>query len=135
MSPPYAGGRWRRWALPPWAMAREIGEAQRLITRSLGAPPRHFRAAVGMANGFVAPILERHRLVRVGWSARAYDTRTRDPARVWARIERTLAPGVVILLHDGAPHGGSVAILAHVLAKLDERGYRCVLPEIGRTEP
>jgi len=122
------------WALPPAAMAREIGQAQQTLS-SMGPPPRLFRAVVGMANPFVAPLLARHGLVRVGWSARGYDATTADPDVVLRRILRDLRPGVVILLHEGAPHGRSVEIITRVLEALAERGYRCVLPSLSATPP
>lgn len=122
------------WALPPAAMAREIEQAQ-LALSSLGPPPRLFRAVVGMANPFVAPVLARHGLVRVGWSARGFDATTADPEVVLRRILRDLRPGAIILLHEGAAHGRSVEIIARVLDALSERGYRCVLPTLSATPP
>lgn len=118
------------WALPPRAMRREIEQAQHTLT-GLGATPRVFRAVVGMANPFVAPVLERQGLVRVGWSARGFDATTSNPDVVLQRIVRDLQPGAVILLHEGAAHGRSVEIISRVLDTLAERGYRCVLPEIS----
>ena len=118
------------WATPPRAMARQIGAAQQVLQRLAGEPPRLFRAVVGMSNLFVDPLLRRHGLLRVGWSARGYDSISADPGVVWARLQRDLRPGAILLLHEGAAHGASVAILARVLAELDRRGYRCVLPAL-----
>jgi peptidoglycan-N-acetylglucosamine deacetylase len=118
------------WALPPAAMAREIGNAQRALSRLAGSAPRLFRAAVGMANPFVAPLLVRHGLHCIGWSARAFDSIEADPETVWRRLQRDLRPGAIVLLHEGAGHGRSTAILARVLDGLAELGYRCVLPQL-----
>ncbi|TXK60488.1 polysaccharide deacetylase family protein [Alkalisalibacterium limincola] len=122
------------WALPPSAIAGEIGQAQ-LTLSALGPAPRLFRAVVGMANPFVAPVLARHGLVRVGWSARGFDATTADPEVVVRRILRDLRPGAIILLHEGAAHGRSVEIITRVLDALSERGYRCVLPTLSATPP
>jgi peptidoglycan-N-acetylglucosamine deacetylase len=121
------------WALPPASIAAEIDAAQATLSRLAGAPPRLFRAVVGMANPFVAPRLDRHGLMHVGWSARAFDSRLADPARVWARLQRDLSPGAIVLLHEGAAHGRSVETLGHVLDRLDALGYRCVLPQPARS--
>ena len=117
------------WALPPARMRAEIESAQRTLREITGKAPRWFRAVVGMANPFVGPVLRDAGLARVAWSARGYDAVLRDPAAVVARIERDLAPGAIMLLHEGAKHGRNVETLALLLQRLDALGYRCVLPE------
>ncbi|MDH5824625.1 polysaccharide deacetylase family protein [Luteimonas sp. RD2P54] len=117
------------WALGPRRMAREIGQAQATLAALAGAPPRWFRSVVGMTNPFVAAPLRRHGLARVAWSARGFDAVRADPDAVAARIARDLAPGAIVLLHEGAPHGRSVEIVARVLERLQAAGYRTVLPE------
>lgn len=119
----------RFWRLPPWSIAREVDTAQATLAQLAGTPPRWFRAVVGMANPFVAAALRRHGLARVAWSARGFDGRVGDPARVIARLRRQLAPGAIVLAHEGAPHGRSVEVIAALLAMLDAAGYRTVLPE------
>ncbi len=118
----------RFWMLGPRAMAREIGHAQRALAELAGAPPRWFRSVVGMTNPFVAASLRRHGLVRVAWCARGFDAVDGDAARVLGRIEAGLAPGAIVLLHEGAPHGHSVHIVEAVLERLAERGYTATLP-------
>lgn len=117
------------WALPPVAMRTQIARAQQVLTGLAGTPPRWFRAVVGMANPFVAATLKPLGLARVAWCARGYDAREADPARVAARIAQGLRPGAIVLLHEGAPHGNSVAIVAAVLELLRVQGYATVLPE------
>lgn len=117
------------WALPPRAMRAQVDDAQATLTALTGTRPRWFRAVVGMANPFVAVALKRHGLARVAWSARGFDAVTADPLRTLARIERGLAPGAIVLLHEGARHGRNLETLAGVLARLDALGYRTVLPE------
>ncbi|MFC3814473.1 polysaccharide deacetylase family protein [Lysobacter sp. GCM10012299] len=119
----------RFWALPPKAMRAQIDDAQAALTQLAGAPPHWFRAVVGMANPFVASALKHHGLARVAWSARGFDAVLKEPAGVAARIERDLAPGAIVLLHEGARHGRNVETLAAVLDRLQQRGYRTVLPE------
>lgn len=116
------------WALGPKRMQREVAEAQELLTRLAGMPPRWFRAVVGMANPFLAAPLREHGLARVAWSARGFDALEPDPGKVVARIDRDLRPGAIVLLHEGAGHGRNVETLARLLDLLDRRGYRCVVP-------
>ena len=121
------------WALSPARMRREVGEAQATLQRITGVRPPWFRAVVGMANPFVAAALRAHGLARVAWSARGYDGLDGDPARALARIERGLRPGAIVLLHEGAPHGRNVELLALLLQRLRTLGYRAVLPDIDAT--
>ncbi|WP_096376504.1 polysaccharide deacetylase family protein [Lysobacter enzymogenes] len=118
------------WRLGPAAMRREIVEADRTLRELLpGYRLLWFRAVVGMANPFVARWLKRCGLARVAWSARGYDAVAAEPGRVVARVERDLAPGAIVLMHEGAGHGRSVETMAALLGRLGVLGYRCVLPE------
>jgi len=117
------------WALGPRRMREEVVRCQRTLGDLLGKPPLWFRAVVGHANPFVSAPLRECGLARVAWNARGFDAREADPHVVLRRIERTLAPGAIVLLHEGAPHGRSVETIALLLQRLDALGYRSVLPE------
>jgi peptidoglycan/xylan/chitin deacetylase (PgdA/CDA1 family) len=116
------------WALGPRRMAAEIGQAQRTLQAITGQPPRWYRSVVGMTNPFVAPVLRKLGLVRVGWSARGYDGVGCTPDGVLARLLPDLRPGAIVLLHEGAAHGHNLAIIERVLQALDERGLKAELP-------
>jgi len=118
----------RFWALGPRALAREIGDCQQVLAAIAGAPPRWYRSVVGMTNPFVAAVLHRHGLARVGWSARGFDGVGCTPETVVARIASGLVPGAIVLLHEGAAHGHNVAIVEAVLRQLQARGLRARLP-------
>ena len=117
------------WALPPARMREEIERTQATLRELTGATPHWFRAVVGMANPFVASVLKAHGMTRVAWSARGYDALASDPSVVADRIERNLAPGAIVLLHEGAKHGRNVEAVRAVLERLQARGYRAVLPD------
>lgn len=117
------------WALGPMRMRREIAETQTILACISGEPPRWFRAVVGMSNPFVHAALKAHGLARVAWSARGFDGVEADPQTVVARIERNLAPGAIVLLHEGAAHGRNVETLSLLLKRLETLGYRTMLPE------
>lgn len=123
------------WLLPPRRLEREIATTQMILHDIAGVRTRWFRAVVGMANPFVAAVLKRHDLARVAWSARGYDALAADPAWVVARIESDLAPGVIVLLHEGARHGRNVEALALLLQRLEVSGYGTILPEELESSP
>lgn len=123
------------WALGPARMRQQVAQAQATLTGIGGVAPRWFRAVVGMANPFVSAPLREHGLARVAWSARGFDAVASDPAAVVARIERDLGPGAIVLLHEGARHGRNVEAIALLLRRLEELGYRTVLPERLPPEP
>lgn len=116
------------WRLGPRRMVDEIGRCQQALSAITGTPPRWYRSVVGMTNPFVAAALRRHGLARVGWSARGFDGVDCQPDAVVARIARDLAPGAIVLLHEGAAHGHNPAIIESVLRQLQARGLPARLP-------
>jgi peptidoglycan/xylan/chitin deacetylase (PgdA/CDA1 family) len=125
----------RFWCLGPKRMAEEIRTAQRALSSLSGERPRWFRSVAGHTNPFVAPSLAEHGLARVSWSARGYDAVSGDPERVAQRVSRDLHPGAIVLLHEGAAHGQSVAIIRRVLETARARGLRAVLPQAAVPPP
>lgn len=117
------------WVLGPQRMRAEIEGCQRQLQAITGTAPRWFRAVVGHANPFVSAPLRDAGLARVGWSARGFDAVDGDVARVLGKIERGLAPGAIVLLHEGASHGRNVEMIAKLLQRLDALGHRAVLPD------
>lgn len=116
------------WRLPPRHMTREIVGAQQILFMLSNRPVRWFRAVAGHTNPFVAPVLQTLGLQRVAWSARAYDAVDGNVQRVSRKLFRRLRPGAVVLLHEGAAHGRSVAIIDAFLQGLERAGYRAQLP-------
>jgi len=117
------------WALGPSRMRREIAQCQEVLRAITGRAPRWFRAVVGHANPFVSAPLRDCGLARVAWDARAFDAVRSDPAAVVAGLERELAPGAIVLLHEGARHGRNVEMTGLLLQRMHALGYATVLPE------
>ena len=122
--------------LGPRGYATEISRAQDLLTHATGERPICFRAPAGLRNPFLAPVLRRLGLSLVSWTRRGFDTRERDPAKVLDRLVRGLAPGDILLLHDGnAARTASgqpivLAVLPPLLDRLATDRLRAVtLPE------
>ena len=114
------------------AMEREIRAAQEAIAAATGRAPRLFRAPVGIRNPWLDHVLARLDLRLVSWTRRGLDTVRTDPSRVAERLLRGLAPGDILLLHDGSSardaQGRAVALgaLDRVLDGLEAAGLRSV---------
>ena len=126
--------------LGPRRYAAEIARAQAMLHGITGETPTCFRAPAGLRNPFLAPVLHRLGLRLVSWTRRGFDTRERDPRRVLDRLTRDLAPGDILLLHDGnaARTAAGRPVVLEVLPRLLERfatdGLHAVTLNQGLTE-
>lgn len=118
----------RFWASGPRVAIREIASAQ----ASIGGTPTLFRAPAGMANIFVHRAAHLLGCTIIGWSIRALDTRASDPGSVAGRVASQVAPGKIIMLHEGhrADSGRSYhpEIVGAVLNVLAAEGWSSVIP-------
>jgi peptidoglycan/xylan/chitin deacetylase (PgdA/CDA1 family) len=120
------------WIAGPRRIAAEIDLCAELLRGGEDRPLCYFRAPAGLKNLFVAPELERRRLLLVGWEIRGLDTVRRDPVGIARRILRAAKPGAIILLHEGhrvanAPEFNPRCVEL-TLSGLAEQGYQCVIP-------
>lgn len=107
----------------PRRLRADIAAGQATLGELAGREPRFFRATAGLRNPFLEPVLARLGLQLASWTRRAYDTRCGDPATVLERLTRQLAPGDILLLHDGnaARTAQGKAVILAVLPPLLER--------------
>lgn len=118
------------WCLPPARIAVQIQRCNDVLRDITGTAPALFRAPVGTKNPAVHPALSRLGMTLVGWSARAFDTKTHDPERVVRRIMPDIDPGAIILLHQG--RRASLQMLSRVIDEVQRAGYRFVIPSPDR---
>jgi peptidoglycan/xylan/chitin deacetylase (PgdA/CDA1 family) len=85
----------------PGAFGRDIENAQSSIRKATGDVPHFFRAPAGLRNPFLDPVLNRLGLRYVTWTRRGFDTVKTDAQKVLRHLTRDLAPGDILLLHDG----------------------------------
>lgn len=105
----------------------ELRHAQAAMTKACGATPGLFRPPVGLSNPNTFRAARDLNLAVIGWSIRSLDTVIASPAKIVARIRRGLAPGAIILLHDGnMPPEKLVATVKSLLDMLHELGYEVV---------
>jgi peptidoglycan-N-acetylglucosamine deacetylase len=111
---------------------KEIAAAQRTLAELAGKPPRYFRSPAGFRSPLLDPVLHDMGIRLVSWTRRGYDTRRCDADFVAERLLHGLAPGDVLLLHDGhsarTPGGTPVVleVLPRVLDAVQLQGLRPV---------
>ncbi|SMF18891.1 Peptidoglycan/xylan/chitin deacetylase, PgdA/CDA1 family [Azospirillum oryzae] len=118
------------------AIRREVGEAQRILTDLAGRPPRFFKPPAGLRNPLLDPVLASFGLRLATWTRRGYDAVRRDPARVERRLVRNLAPGDLLMLHDGSAARGEdgrpvvLTVLPRLLDTVAAHGLTAVSLEV-----
>ena len=82
---------------------------------------------MGLSNPFTFYVARKLGLQVLGWTIRSLDTRISEPERIVQRITERLAPGDIILLHDGnIPAERLLPTVKLLLAKLREQNYAVV---------
>jgi peptidoglycan/xylan/chitin deacetylase (PgdA/CDA1 family) len=120
----------------PGRMRADIAAAQASLSDITGQAPLFFRPTAGLRNPFLEPVLAGLDLQLAAWTRRPYDTRDGRPLQVLQRLTRGLAPGDILLMHDGhtaTTAGGNpvvLEVLPRLLDTLRRRGLKPVtLPQ------
>jgi len=117
------------WCASAATVRRELDAGLESL-RLAGVSPTRFRPPAGIKNLWLAPALRTRGLACVGWSARGLECRHGDAETVAANATRDLAPGAILLMHEGhwVPSAIRVVAIRRVLERLREQGYPCVVP-------
>lgn len=111
-------------------LRREVGQAQATLTNIAGQSPLFFRAPAGFRSPMLDFVLTRMGLHYVAWTRRGFDGVQADPHNVLRRLERGLAAGDILLIHDGActdtAEPAVLAVLPKLLQQLSAGGLRSV---------
>ncbi len=123
----------------PRALAREIDDAQAVLSELAGRSPRLLRAPAGMRGPLLQPVLAKRGLELASWTRRGFDAVSRDIDAIYSRLASGLTGGEVVLLHDGrqgrAAHGSPrassrplpvIEVLPRLLEELSRLGLRSV---------
>jgi peptidoglycan/xylan/chitin deacetylase (PgdA/CDA1 family) len=107
-------------------MKADISAAQQKLGQITGRPPLFFRPTAGLRNPLLDPVLTQLNLQLAAWTRRPFDTYQGDAQCVYARLVKDLAPGDILLMHDGhaarTPSGEPVilTVLPRLLQKIGE---------------
>jgi peptidoglycan-N-acetylglucosamine deacetylase len=117
------------WCATPARVRRELDAGLEAL-RQAGITPTRFRPPAGVKNPWLAPALRARGLTCVGWSARGLEVWGGEAEAVASRVMRGVRPGSILLLHEGprVPAAIRVEAIRHVLERLCDQGYRCVVP-------
>lgn len=117
------------WCASPTRLGRELDEGLAALGAA-GVRPTRFRPPAGTRNLWLGRALAGRGLTCIGWSARGRESWCADAETVVRRVTCGLAPGAILLLHEGSrlPQAIRVHAIRRVLERLQELGYRCVVP-------
>ena len=110
---------------------QELVAAQEIIADLTGQAPRFFRAPAGLRNPLLDPALQSLGLTLVSWTRRGFDARDGNAASVARRLLRGLAPGDILVLHDGhaaRTHRGTPVSLEVLPRVLDAVAQAALVP-------
>jgi len=125
----------------PHRLARELVRASDLIERTTGTRPSWFRPPAGLLSPRIAPAVRLAGLKLVTWTASGRDgVRFTTVHAAVSRLEKFIAPGAVLVLHDAARDGDrepiACEVLRVVLDRMESAGLRSVrLSELCASRP
>lgn len=109
------------------ALASELDRAGELLGELTGASPRLVRPPYGTLDERVDWLLRARDLVPVMWSVDPEDWRRPDPETITGDVLADVAPGRIVLLHDGLRDGNAtVAAVPAIIDGLECAGYQLV---------
>jgi peptidoglycan/xylan/chitin deacetylase (PgdA/CDA1 family) len=116
---------------PPRYVSEDIERTRRAIEEACGVRPHWFRPPIGYVSSRTASGAKKAGVRTVAWSVRSLDgLGGADSERVVERVEKRLADGAIVMLHDAAERDdfepASVAALPAILDSIEERGLRTV---------
>jgi peptidoglycan-N-acetylglucosamine deacetylase len=111
---------------------RDIDRSTRLLQELSGSAAQPlYRSPVGLKSPALARVAHARKITVVAWSLHSRDTFTRDADATAALVLSRIAPGDIVLMHDGHERDGrhrgiAAKALPQILRGLRERGLSCI---------
>lgn len=102
----------------------ELRQTDALIEKYTGRKPRLFRPPYGVTTPSIRRAIEATKHLVIGWNIRSMDGVTKNKELILRRINRRIAPGGIILLHDTSAE--TVSVLEQLLLTLRRLNYEVV---------
>ena len=116
-------------ALDEDAQRDEILDAREDLADATKAAVPYFRAPGGNWSPEVQKLAAKKKMQPLGWTVDPRDWSLPGTAAIVSRVQNGVAPGAIVLMHDGGgPRGQTVAALETLLPWLVEHGYRFTFP-------
>ena len=106
------------------AMSADLHRMDQEMGKVTGLTPRMFRPPYGVMNPPLKKAILRGNYIPIGWSIRSLDTVISNEKRLLEKVNRSLAPGAVLLFHDTSKT--TVAILPAFIKEAISKGYQIV---------
>lgn len=117
----------------PAEIHRQLAATEEAVYRAIGQPPAPlFRPPHGVRSPWLVRTANRRGYRVCAWDGAVFDTAEPGVTTIAARVERLLAPGAVVLLHDGdgsfsnGSRRQTVDALPAILDAAEQRGLRSV---------
>jgi len=102
----------------------EILKTKHLIKTIINDDVTLFRPPFGVTNPTISYAVHRSGLKSVGWDIRSFDTVSKSDDQLLAKIERTIRPGSIILLHSNLT--GAAKRAERIIEMVEKKGYKIV---------
>ena len=110
--------------IPTAQIDGQIASLASYLQQSTGQAPTFMRAPYGVTTPDVVAAAHRQHLRILGWNDNSTDYNRPDPTTITARVLAGLAPGGVVLMHDGGgDRTNTVSALPSIIAGIQARGY------------
>lgn len=108
-------------------MISEIEKTDEIIFNYSGKKSSYYRPPFGVTNPNISKALKFTKHKVIGWNIRSLDTKIQSEEKILKRIQKRLAPGSIVLLHDTSEK--TVRVLEQLLVVLSENQYEAVTVE------
>lgn len=101
-------------------VTEEITQCTETVAAITQRKPVLFRPPIGYTNPNIARAVKELNLRPIGWSLRSFDTVIKNPAALRRRLEKSIRPGMIVLLHDSLPQ--TADMLPELISSLQQKG-------------
>ena len=107
-------------------VTEEITQCADAVAALTQRKPVLFRPPIGYTNPKIARAVKELNVRPIGWSLRSFDTVIKNPEALQKRLEKSIRPGMIVLLHDSLPQ--TAEMLPELISSLQQKGVTFASP-------